>query len=579
MDMIQYLNVNNVFMSKVVKIGKRAKIFFFAILFSISTFLSFAFIDEYFEISKNLDIFSSLYREVNIYYVDETNPGKLIEKGIEGMLESLDPYTVFIPEADMEQHRFTITGQYGGIGSLIRRRDNKIIIAEPYENFPAHKAGMMAGDIIIEVNGKEITGKNTGEVSKILKGQPGTVLLIKVKRMGFEEPIDLEVTRGEIKVKSVPFYGMIDESIGFIKLTSFTNKAHAQVKEALTDLKENNELKGLVFDLRGNPGGLLREAVNIVNLFVDKGQEIVSTKGRLSDWDKVHRGLNDPIDKTLPIVCLVNGNSASASEIVSGALQDLDRGVVLGQKTFGKGLVQQTLKLSYNSQLKVTTAKYYIPSGRCIQALDYSNKNKDGNAEEIPDSLIAEFKTKGGRIVYDGGGILPDKKIEVEKPSKLLISLLNKMLIFDYATSYRFSHDTIESVENFVFSDSDYQEFLDFLKDKEYGYTTRSEKALKDLKKISTEEKYFEVAKEEYEALKEALVHSNEEDLDKFKDQIIARIKREIISRYYFQKGKIKLSLQSDKEILKAVTLLSDSSSYYATFHTHKESSKEEINN
>jgi carboxyl-terminal processing protease len=478
----------------------------------------------------------------------------------------------------MEQHRFTITGQYGGIGSLIRRRDDKIIIAEPYENFPAHKAGMMAGDVIIEVDGKQISGKNTSEVSKILKGQPGTVLKIKVKRPGKKDLLNLEVTRGEIKVKSVPYFGMIDENIGYIKLTSFTNKAHTQVKEALLSLKENNNLKGLVFDLRGNPGGLLRESVNIVNLFVDKGEEIVKTKGRLSDWDKVHRGLNEPIDSKLPIVCLVNDNSASASEIVSGAIQDLDRGVIIGQKTFGKGLVQQTLKLSYNSQLKVTTAKYYIPSGRCIQALDYSNKSKDGFAGKIPDSLIAEFKTKAGRVVYDGGGVLPDLKLDKEKPSKVLISLLNKMLIFDFATNYRLKNDSIDSVESFVFSDSDYTDFIEFLKDKEYGYSTRSEKALKGLKEIAMDEKYFDGAKEEYEALEKALIHSNEEDLLKFKSQIVTQIKKEIISRYYFQKGKIKLSLQSDKEIIKAVEVLNDSTAYYSTFIVPENSNEEEAN-
>ena len=534
----------------------------FAIM--LSSIVSIGFADSYFEISKNLDIFASLFRELNIYYVDDTNPGQLIEDGISGMLESLDPYTVFIPESDMEDHRFAITGQYGGIGALIRKRQGKVLIAEPYQDFPAHKAGLIAGDVILEVDGKVIEGKNTTDVSKILKGQPGTVINIKIKRLGEEVPMDFEVTRGEITIKSVPYYGMVNENIGYIKLASFTSKAGEEVKDALLDLKENNQLSGLVFDLRGNPGGLLREAVNIVNLFVKKGEKIVSTKGRLAEWDKQHKSINDPIDIDIPIVCVVNSQSASASEIVSGAIQDLDRGLVVGQRTYGKGLVQQTLKLSYNSQLKVTTAKYYIPSGRCIQALDYSNRNKDGSVGKVPDSLITEFVTNKGRKVYDGGGIMPDIKIEPKRPSNILIGLMNKMLIFDYATRFVSDNPEISLVGDYNFSDSDYDSFKQFLSDKDYDYVTKSEKKLEELQKAAEKEKYFENAKSEFEALQERLSHNKEADLVTFKDEIIKELEKEIISRYYFQKGKYEYAMIHDDAIKEARELLSDTVKYQA---------------
>ena len=352
---------------------KKARIFVVIAAMSVVSIGSMGFVDNYFEISKNLDIFATLFRELNMYYVDETDPGKLIEEGIEGMLSSLDPYTTFIPESEMEDHRFAITGKYGGIGALIRKRGERVLIAEPYEGYPAHKAGLLAGDILVEVNGTRIEGKNTSQVSKVLKGQAGTTVKLIVERAGNKDPIEVTLERAEIKINPVPYSGMVDDHIGYIKLNSFTSKASSEIKKALLHLKENNELEGVILDLRSNPGGLLRESVNLVNLFVGKGKTIVSTKGKMEDWDKVHRALNAPIDEELPMVVLVNSHSASASEIVSGALQDHDRAVVIGSKTFGKGLVQQTLKLTYNSQLKVTTAKYYIPSGRCIQALDYTN--------------------------------------------------------------------------------------------------------------------------------------------------------------------------------------------------------------
>ncbi|HIA12614.1 MAG TPA: S41 family peptidase [Flavobacteriales bacterium] len=542
--------------------NKNLRVVVSIVLIALGSFGFLSFVDNDFEFGKNLDIFASLFRELTIYYVDETDPGQLIESGIDGMLESLDPYTTFIPESEMEDHRFAITGQYGGIGSLIRKRGNQVLVAEPYEGFPAEKAGLRAGDIILKVDGKEINGKNTSEVSKVLKGQPGTVVKLLIKREGREKPFEAVITREEIKIKSVPHYGILEDGIGYIKLNNFTSKALVEVKAALNKLRDEHELNGLIFDLRGNPGGLLRESVNIVNLFVEKGEEIVSTRGKLQSLAKVHRAINAPVDTQVPLVVLVNRNSASASEIVSGAIQDLDRGVIVGQKTFGKGLVQQTVKLTYNTQLKVTTAKYYIPSGRCIQALDYTNRNSDGSVGKIPDSLMTEFKTKNGRSVFDGGGIEPGVKTERPKRSNIAARLLSRMLIFDYANKYRREHDTISSARDFKLKDEDYEDFVSFLKDKEYDYATGSERKLKELKEIAEKEKYFEDAKGEYEALEKKLTHSNEEDLIKFKDEIVRLLEGEIAVRYYFQQGRIEAALMDDIEVLKGLEVLKDEAWY-----------------
>ncbi|MFH1319679.1 MAG: S41 family peptidase [Bacteroidota bacterium] len=549
-------------MKKLKKIPKRLKVFSIAIALAVISFASIGFVDNYFEITKNLDIFYTLFEELNIYYVDDTDPGELIKKGIDEMLESLDPYTVYIPESEMEDHRFMITGQYGGIGALIRKKEDNVIIAEPYEGFPAQKADLMAGDILLEVNGKRLNGKNTSEVSEILKGQPGTTVKMLIEREGEKDPIEKILVREDIKIESVPYYGMLTENIGYIKLRNYTNKASSEVKKSLQSLKEENDIRSLVLDVRDNPGGLLREAVNIVNLFVEKGQEIVSTKGKLKEWDKTHKGINIPVDIEIPLVVLVNRSSASASEIVAGSIQDLDRGVIIGQKTFGKGLVQQTRQLSYNAQLKVTTAKYYIPSGRCIQALDYTHRDEDGSVGEIPDSLISEFKTKNGRLVYDGGGIIPDIQLEDKKQSNITKSLSSKYLIFDYATKYRSEHPTIPPPKEFEVSDADYNEFVAFLADKDYDYTTKSERKIKELKEAAIKEKYFEDAEQEYESLKKKINHSKEDDLKKFKDEIMRSLESEIVTRYFFQKGRIEVLLKKDPEIKKAVEVLNDSALY-----------------
>ena len=543
---------------------KRIKVIAVVLAMSVISIGSVGFVDNYFEISKNLDIFATLFRELNLYYVDETDPGKLIEEGIEGMLSSLDPYTTFIPESEMEDHRFAITGKYGGIGALIRKRDDKVLIAEPYENYPAHKSGLLAGDILIEVNGTKITGKNTSQVSKVLKGQAGTSVKLLIEREGESKPIEIELERAEIKINPVPYSGMVSEHIGYIKLNSFTSKASSEIKKALIELKDKNELEGLILDLRSNPGGLLRESVNLVNLFVGKGKTIVSTKGKMEDWDKVHRALNAPVDDEIPMVVLVNSNSASASEIVAGALQDHDRAVIIGQKTFGKGLVQQTLKLTYNSQLKVTTAKYYIPSGRCIQALDYTNRNADGSVGKVPDSLITEFKTGNGRLVYDGGGIDPDIITDRLPPINIVGKLLSKLLIFDYSVKYAREHKNLSSPKEFEITDEEYAKFVAFLADKDYKYTTKSEEQLEKLKKVAEKEDYFEDAEAEYLALKEKLTHKATDDLEKFKPEIKKRLKSEIITRYYFQKGRIEGALTSDENVAKAIEVLSDMATYNA---------------
>ncbi len=554
---------------------KKLRLFAAIAAITVSGFTFYSFSDDYFEISRNLDIFATLFRELNLYYVDETKPGDLMKKGIDSMLESLDPYTNYIPESEIEDYRFMTTGQYGGIGALIGQRNDEVIITDPYENYPAQKADIRAGDVILEIDGKPIKGKKYDEISKILKGQPKTPVKLTLKREGEKNTIEKNILREEIKISSVPYHGIMDGDIGYIRLSQFTENASNEVKNALTDLKSKNNLKGIVLDLRGNPGGLLNEAVNIVNLFVNKGVEVVSTKGKVKEWDKEYKALNSPVETELPVAVLVNSGSASASEIVSGSIQDLDRGIVIGQRTFGKGLVQTTRPLSYNAQLKVTTAKYYIPSGRCIQALDYTHRNEDGSVGKVPDSLMSQFKTKSGRIVYDGGGVMPDFVTDVRTLSPLSQSLVNKYLIFDYATKFRVSHPTIAAANNFNLSDAEYDEFTAWLGDKDYDYTTKSEKILDDLKSTAEKEKYLESVKPEFEALKKKMMHDKKEDLKKFKDEIKEMLESEIVGRYYFQNGQIEASFDNDPEVKKAIEALKDKTTF-ATILTNSAASVKE---
>ncbi len=517
-----------------------------------------------FEVGKNLDIFSTTYKELNINYVDEIQPGELMETAIDAMLKSLDPYTVYIPESEIEDVKFITTGQYGGIGALIQKQDDYVVISEPYEGKPAQKAGLKAGDILLEIDGESAKGKSTSDVSAILKGQAGTSVDLKFERPGVEEPIEITLVRENVKIDNIPFYGMVSDNVGYIKLTGFTRDAGKEVKNAFVKLKIENELKGIILDLRGNGGGLLQEAVNITNIFVDKDLAVVSTKGKLATKNHSYKTTKNAIDNNIPLVVLVDGNSASASEIVAGAIQDLDRGVIIGERTFGKGLVQNVIPLTYNSQMKITVAKYYIPSGRCIQEIDYSHKDKSGKSEKVADSLITAFKTKNGRTVYDGGGIEPDIISERDEMSSLSMSLFVNYLFFDFATKFARENSEIASPEEFVITDEIYGEFIDYISDKDYEYTTQCEESLEDLKKHAEEEGYFESISAEYETLFEKFEENKKGDIANNEDEIKKILRFEIISRYYYQKGKIISSLSDDKRILKAVEVINANDNYLA---------------
>ncbi len=515
---------------------------------------------DYFEISKNLDIFNAIYRELNVAYVDGTKPGQLMKTGIDAMLGSLDPYTVYYTENDIEDFRYMTTGEYGGIGATVNDMNGKIMITDPYEGFAAFKAGIRAGDQIIGVNGVNVEGRKTDDISNMLKGQAGTPIKLKLRKPGQAEPIEVNLTREEIRNKAVPYFTILPGTeTGYIKLVSFTENCSAEVRDALLDLKAKG-CKSMVLDLRGNLGGLLVEAVNIVNLFADKGQEIVFTKGKVTEWDKSYLSVNSPIERDMPLVVLVDENSASASEIVSGALQDLDRGVIVGRRTYGKGLVQQTKDLVYNAKIKVTVAKYYIPSGRCVQALDYSHRDEEGRVEKVPDSLITAFKTKGGRIVYDGAGIMPDIKIDEEKLSNVSVSLLSKYHVFNYATEFAVKHDKIDGPATFKLSDSQYQEFADYLRGKDYSYKARSEDQLEELKKDAEDEKYFTDISGEYQKLLDRIQSAKKDDLTKHKEEVRELLEEEIIGRYYFQKGRIEYSLKRDPDLSEALKLVAQPS-------------------
>ncbi len=513
---------------------------------------------DYFEVSKNLDIFNTIYREINAAYVDETKPGQLMKTGIDAMLASLDPYTVYYPETEIEDYRYMLTGEYGGIGAQVGDVDGKIVVLEPQEGFAAHKAGIRAGDQIIGINGINVQGKNTEQISGLLRGQAGTTVKLKIIKPDKSVPTEVELKREEIKSKSVSYSGLLDDKkTGYIKLTAFTENCGQEVKKAFLDLKAEGCNK-LILDLRGNPGGLLHEAVNIVNLFVNKGLEVVYTKGRTSDWDKSYLSVNSPVDTQIPLVVLVDENSASASEIVSGALQDFDRAVIVGRRTFGKGLVQQTRDVIYNTKVKITVAKYYIPSGRCVQALDYTHKDEEGRVEKVPDSLITAFRTKGGRIVYDGAGITPDIPVKEEKTSPLLQTLQSKYLIFNFATEFALKNKEIAEARSFSLREDDYKAFLNYLKGKDYSYKNNSEIFFQDFKRSTEQESYYQILKQDLEALAAKLNNAKSGDLEKHKSQIKEALEEEIVSRYYFQTGVVAYSLKNDTDIQKALELINN---------------------
>lgn len=537
-------------------------IFFFSLLLSVT--MAFGFVDRYFEIAKNLDTFASLYRQLNNHYVEEVDPSILMQEGIAAMLGSLDPYTQFVPETELEDFKMNyVSKQYAGIGaSVFNNKAGKIIVSEPYEGFAAQKADIRAGDEILAINGVVVAGKNSHNATELFKGQKGTSLTVVVKREGESKPLEKTLVRETIFFNNVPYYGLLNDSTGYIKLDKFLENAALEVRNALLTLKGKHRIKGLVLDLRGNGGGIVQESVNIVNLFVEKGQDIVTQKGRFKDRDVIYKAVFTPIDAKIPLVVLVDKGAASASEIVAGAIQDLDRGTIIGQRTFGKGLVQQTLNLPYNSLLKVTVAKYYTPSGRCIQAMDYTNRQANGSVSQISDSLMTEFKTRHGRLVYDASGIHPDIATPAKQYTNVTYSIISKMLHFDYATYYRRTHPNLPAARNYKMSDTEYDEFVEFLSGRDYSYTTKSEKNLQELKNLIVKENYFDSIKSEYAALEARLLRNKKDDLIRSKEEIKEILEAEIVSRYFFQTGKLEASFKSDTSIKEALRVMNDRKLY-----------------
>lgn len=514
-----------------------------------------------FEIAKNVDIFVSILKELNEKYADEISPGTLTQTAIAAMLKSLDPYTVYYPESQIEEYRMMTTGQYGGIGALIQQHGKDVVISEPYEGTPSQKAGLWAGDIVRKVNGQSLDGKNSSDVSAAMKGQPGSTLVLEVFRPSANKTMTFNIIREEIKMPNIPYSGMLDDQIGYVKLDQFTEKAGSEVREAFLKLKEQG-MKYFILDLRNNGGGLLNEAVNIMNIFVDKGVKIVETKGKIPEQQRVHRTIAPVTDKNIPVVVLVNEHSASASEIVSGAFQDLDRAVIVGKKTFGKGLVQNVLPIDYNTSLKITVAKYYIPSGRCVQNIEYFEKDTSKGAFKIPDSLAVAFKTKNGRTVYDKGGVEPDVLTEDSIVSDLLVALVTNNLIFDFANEYRAKHETIAAADKFTVDDQLYREFTEYLKGKDYSYKSETEEVLEDFKKAAQDNKVFANIETYYNQLKEKLEQEKSQDLIKYKKEISDYLASEIVVRYYYQKGRLMNLLSEDHDVATAKQILLNQTRY-----------------
>ena len=508
--------------------------------------------DRGFEIAKNLEIFSSVYKQLNQSYVDDVDPGKTIKVAIDAMLSSLDPYTNYYPESDIEDVKLQLLGEYGGVGSLIMQRGDSILISEPYQGLPADEAGLKPGDLILEVNGESTRGKTTADVSSAMRGQAGTSVTLKLERAG--KVFEKTLTRREIKLPNVPYYGYVQDGYGYIKLDEFTTDAAKNVKDAFVKLRTDKpDLKGLILDLRGNGGGLMNEAVDIVGIWVPQGTLVVETKGKVASKNMKSFTRQQPVDTKLPLAVLIDNTSASASEIVSGALQDLDRAVVIGQRSFGKGLVQNILPMPYNSQMKVTVSKYYIPSGRCIQAIDYSHRDQQGRAARVPDSLKTAFKTKSGRTVYDGFGIEPDIEVEPDYMSNIAIALVQKMLVFDYATDYYRSHPSLPPAADFEVSDELYADFCRFLRERNLSYDTYTEHAIKELRKVADREKYSDAIEQQLGAMEEAMKRVKEDDLVKHRSEIADMLKAELLGRYYYDRGRIQGALKTDKVVLRAV--------------------------
>ncbi len=531
-------------------------LFTFVTLFSYTTYGQ----SNGFELVKNMEITDLIFENLEKYYVDEPQVGHLSKVGIDAMLKELDPYTVYYHEANMEDYKMMTTGQYGGIGALIRKVGDYTFIAEPYEGSPAQKAGLLAGDKILSIDNKSMVKKDSDEVSSSLKGPKGSTIKIEVDREG-EGVKTISVTRDEIKLPDVPYSGMLNEKIGYIKLNSFTQTAASDVKTAFTELKSKG-MKELVLDLRGNGGGLLIEAVKIVNMFVKKGQSVVTTKGRVAEENRNYTTMEEPMDLSIPIVVLIDDGSASASEIVSGSLQDLDRAVIVGITSYGKGLVQRTYDLKYGSKMKLTIAKYYTPSGRCVQRLEYYDHKEGEKPKEISDSLLKKFKTTTGRDVIDGRGIIPDVKVTEKEFSRLTTTVFTSNLIFNYATKFKLNNPTIEAAGKFKLSDAQYDDFKKYVLAEKFTYSTASEEVLEKMKKVAEEEGYYEDSKAEYDALLAKVVPSKERDLEKFKEEIKTLLENEIVSRYYFQDGRAEDSFRTDVYIEKALETLNNLKQY-----------------
>lgn len=515
---------------------------------------------ERFEVIKNLELIDEIYESLDKYYVETPKTASMSVAGINAMLDDLDPYTVFYPESDIEDYRLMTTGQYGGIGAVIRKMGDYIYIIEPYENSPAANSGLKSGDKILSIDDHDMKLKNVEDVSSSLKGPKGTAITIKVERPTGKEEV-IKIVRDEIKVPDIPYAGMLDKEIGYIKLTSFTQTASSEVRKNFLELKEKG-MKKLVFDLRGNGGGLLMESVHIVNLFVPKGQKVVETKGRVVEENREYKTMNEPLDLTIPIVVLVDGSSASASEIVSGSLQDLDRAVVVGETSFGKGLVQRTIDLKYGAKMKLTIAKYYTPSGRCVQRLEYYDRNEGAKPEDVPDSLLHIFKTKNGRDVIDGRGIEPDVPVSAPDLSRLSITMYANNILFNYATAYAKDHPTIVSADQFTLTDEAYELFKAYAIKDTFTYSTASEEILKRMKETIEKEKLTDESKAEYEALMVKITPSKERDLNKYQDEIRALLENEIVSRYYYQKGRVMSSFNHDVILNKGIEILNNTQQY-----------------
>lgn len=517
--------------------------------------------ERYFEIAKNLDIFATLFKEVNALYVDEVNPNTLVRTGIDAMLGSLDPYTNYIPEDEVEDFRTINTGQYGGIGAITREIGKRTVVTMIMDGYGAQKGGLKIGDEVLKIDDMELSKMSREQSGQMMKGQVGTPVTLTIKRIGVAQPIRLDFKREKIKVSNVPYFGMVGKDVAYVHLSDFTPDAGKEVKNALVALKEQGA-KGVIIDLRGNPGGLLIEAVNITNLFIPKGKMVVSTKGKIPENNLNYETLNNPIDTEIPVTVLINRGSASASEIVAGTLQDYDRAVILGEKSYGKGLVQVSRPLSYNSQLKVTTAKYYTPTGRCIQVLDYGHRREDGSVGSIPDSLKRSFKTTNGRTVYDGGGIDPDVKTIPMEAHALTQVLFEKGLLFDFATQYVYQHPQPVDARNFTLSDEDYQQFITWMKDKNYTYKSNLEYGLQQLEEEAKKEKYFGDLKTQLDQIQQRIAESKKNELVVHKDQIKMLLEEEIVSRFYLEKGGIETGFKHDQDIKKAVDLVHNSAQY-----------------